>query len=239
MPLPSPSAEPETAADPQAEQVEHYRRVLNELVDLGAELARLVVQQAKAQADAPQPSAPAPDPTIAFDRISRAIRRSIALARKLDEPVPAPEAAHPAELRTAARKRVIRLVENAIHREARGEQAEALHAEFLERMDGPDVDGDIGHRTVSQIVDTICADLGLEGPDGLRRWKRRTPADIALLCARAAKMGAAKMGAGKPKDDEPGADETGADEPGAESAWVPAEAGAMLPDGITRFRGSG
>ena len=196
MSIPSASAEPETAADQRAADAQYYRHVLHELIDMGADLARLVHQRAKAEAAVPA-DAPAPDATIAFDRIARSVRRTIALARTLDEPALAPEAGHPAELRTAARKRVIRLVENAIHREARGEQAEALHAELLERMDGPDVDGDIGHRTVSQIVDTICADLGLEGPDGLRRWKRRTPEDIALLCARATKMGATKMGATK------------------------------------------
>ena len=181
------SAAPHTAADQAAEDAQYYRRVLHGLIDIGADLARMVHEQAKAQAEATQAGEAAPDPTVAFDRISRAVRRTIALARTLDDPVPAPAAGQ----RVAVRKRVIRMVEDAIHREARGEAAEALHAELLERLDGPDVDDDIGHRTVEQIIDDIRSDLGLNGADGLQIWKRRTPEDIALLCARAAKPCAA------------------------------------------------
>ena len=191
MSFPSTSAEPEAEADQQAEDAQYYRRVLHELIDIGADLARMVHQQAKAQAEAGVPAAePAPDATIAFDRIARTIRRSIALARTLGEPVPAP-ASHPGQHRIAARKHVIRMVEDAIHRDPRRDQAEALHAELLERLDGPDIDDDIGHCTTDQIIDTICHDLGLDGAHRLQVWKRRTPEDVALLCARAAKPSAA------------------------------------------------
>ena len=215
-----------TAADQQTEDAQYYRRVLHELIDMGADLARMVHQQAKAQAEAASPGAePAADPTVGFDRIAR----TITLARTLDDPVPAPAAGQ----RVAVRKRVIRMVEDAIHREARGEAAEALHAELLERLDGPDIDDDIGHRTVEQIINDIRSDLGLDGADGLQMWKRRTPEDIALLCARAAKPRAASTLPGNVR---------AAPMPtwvGSGLRGMEATAGATLSYGAAGHRGSG
>ena len=197
MSVPSSSVEPETAADRQAGDAHYYRQVLHELIDIGAELARLVLQQAKAQAEAAVPAVePAPDATAAFDRTSRAIRRTIMLARTLDEPVPARAPGDPAQARVIARKRIIRTVEDAIQREAGGEQAGALHAELNERMDGPDLDDEIAERAVTDIIADICRDLGLGAMPGTRPWKRRTPDDVAALYARAAKPAAASISAG-------------------------------------------
>ncbi len=165
-------------------------------------------QQATAQAHAaPQDPAPQPAPApasdalisvaVAFDRIARAVRRSIALARSLAGPVPL--ARDPAQHRTAARKRILREVEDTIQRTAPGsghaapdgsgsDEAgdEALLAELHDRLDARDLNDDISSRPVADIITEICRDLGLATLPGAHPWKRRTPADLEQLCARAA-----------------------------------------------------
>ena len=236
QPHPQDPAQPTT--DPHA-----YRAVLHDLIGMGTGIARLLHAQAIATADAPpaQPSAqspsgpatpanPAPAPqtpahpapadlitiATAFDRIARAVRRCIALARILD--APAQPAKDPAHQRAAARRRILRAVEDAISRNLSAAEcatddpgfdntgldddslddpcpnspasdtptAEALTAELHERLDGPDLDSDITSRPVADIVAELCRDLGIAPPAGPHPWLRRTPADIAALCARAA-----------------------------------------------------
>ncbi len=191
-----------------AADTQYYRHVLHELIDMGAGLARLLHQQATAPAQAtPQDPAPQPAPTpapdalvsiaAAFDRIARAVRRSIALARSLADPVP--PARDPAQHRAAARKRILREVEDAIQRtassaddaasdgaDADDASAEAMTAELHDRLDAPDLDEDISHRPVADIITEICRDPGLAALPGTHPWKRRTPADLEQLCARAA-----------------------------------------------------
>ncbi len=212
------SQEAQQSPDQQAQNAQYCLRALHDLIDIGTDLARLIHHQALRQAEAathpatdPRPELSAPselstlnesarhdapvlvaqvlaaafDPTVAFDRISRAIRRTIILAQKLNEPPPARIAP---EQRTAARKRIIRAVEDKLHRIVKGEEAERLHAEFLDLVDEPELDDDIAARPVDAIIKEICNDLGI----GIARVmgdppsKRRTPADIALLAARAA-----------------------------------------------------
>ena len=168
-------ADPDDAAGRVAQDACHYRGVLRELIDMGADLARLVHQQAE------QAVVPAAEAAVAFERITRAVRRSILLAQKLDEPARAPGAD-----RWTARRRVIRAVEDAIQREADEGDSESLHAEFLDRLDGPDLEDDLGDRPVGEIIADICHDLGLGAMPGTHPWKRRSPADIAALCVRAA-----------------------------------------------------
>jgi hypothetical protein len=87
--------------------------------------------------------------------------------------------------RTAARKRIIRGVEDAIACRAPAGEQEALHAEFLERLDRPDLEEDIAVRSTAEIVADITRDLGIAGLHGTHPWKRRIPHDIAILNARA------------------------------------------------------
>ena len=183
------SAEPLDAHDQRAADAQYYRGVLHALIDMGADLARLVHDQAKAQVEAAaaaEPGAePAPDATVAFDRVARAVRRTVMLARTLDEPAPG-AADDRGQQRIAARKLIIRRVEDAIHREAKGSERESLHAELLERLDAPDLDDDIRTLPIGTIIDEIRTDLGLCSGIDTGLWKRRTPADIATLYARAA-----------------------------------------------------
>jgi hypothetical protein len=186
-----------TQVSQRDEDAEYYREVLHELIELGADLARAVHRQAATtqpvtapeHEDASQPApaqAPASDPTIAFDRIARAIRRTIALARTITEPASPSTAQGAHQRRLSARKRIIRDVEDAIQRRASGAEADALHAEFSERLDDPDLDDDIDGQPVADIIAAICRDLGIAALPGTHPWKRRTPRDVRDLCARAA-----------------------------------------------------
>ena len=198
---------PQHDPGPQATNTSHHCQVLNDLVDMGAGLARLLYTQATAQAAhqpapaAPQPGThpdpqptdapPAPPPNAlatlahAFDQTARGVRRSIALARILAQP--ARPTTDPTQTRTAARKRILRAVEDTIHRaHNQGDAAERLNAELRERLDAPDLDDDIRSRPIAEIINDISRDLGLLSLPGDHAWPRRTPADLAQLHARAA-----------------------------------------------------
>ena len=178
---------PNTPAPTPADDAAYYRAVLHDLIDRGADLARRVHERATAATPTPE-NRPDADPTIAFDRIARAVRRTIALARHVaaapDEGAPDPPRG-PAR-RAAARARLIRGVEDAIHRKRRETDAEALHAEFAERLDDPELDLDLAGRPVDDVIEEICRDLGIAVQARSYIWKRRTPQDIAALRARAA-----------------------------------------------------
>ncbi len=194
---------PAEQADQQAEDAQYYRRVLHELIDMGVDLARDVHRQATAQAE--NPASTAVHAAVAFDRISRAVRRTVALARKVAEPLPTYKPA--GQDRVAARRRILREVEDVIQRKADGADAEALQAELCERLDAPELEDDIGDRPVAEIIADICRDLGLAAMPGTRPWKRRTPQDIEALCACAAQP----PGAGRAA--QPGADQPQAPSP--------------------------
>ena len=171
----------------QAEDAQYYRQTLHGVIAMATDLARTLHAQATTP-PRPTPAQPPPNTleiAAAFDRIARCIRRSITLARRLHDPVkPAPD---PARHRAAARTQIIRTVEDRIHRAAHeGDRAESLTAELYDRLDGPDLDADLATRPVAEIITEICRDLGLASPPGDTPWRRRTPADLAELRARAA-----------------------------------------------------
>ncbi len=148
---------------------------------------------------ASQPT-PAPD-TIAFDRIARTLRRTIALARTLTDPAPQTP---PPRARTSAASppasRSSATVEDTIQRETSGAEADALHAEFYERLDAPDLDDDLDHLPVADIIASIRRDLGIANLPGTHPWKRRTPQDVRELCARAAGRQGGGQRRGSPRE---------------------------------------
>ena len=167
---------PTQATRTHPDDTEFHREILNELLKVGQDLVRQL-QKAATNGDLPLDQA-----TIAFDRTARALRRTVALARTLGTaPGPQPH-------RTAARKRILRTVEDAINRIARPEDtATGLHAELRERLDAPDLEDEIGDRPVEDIIADILRDLGLATVPGFPNpWTRRTPADLRTLNARAA-----------------------------------------------------
>jgi hypothetical protein len=187
-------ARPENESDLHAQDALYYRDILHRILAVGADMMEMVQTEAKARIkDAVPGATPAADAAIAYDRIARSMRRTILLARKVAEPVKAPDA-RAAPDRVAARKQIIRKIEDAIYRDGPEDAAESLKAEFLERLDAPEFEDDLGQRPIGEIIDEICRDLGIAGQIGLNFWKRRTPEDVAWLSAYAARpRGAAPM----------------------------------------------
>jgi len=174
MPPATPTQRPDPAAEP-AQRTQYYRELLHDLLDLGVQLARAVQTEVDEQRETATAAAPA------FDRIARAVRRTILLAQRLDDPP------RPAANRAAARRRIIREVEDAIDQRARTDaEAGRLNAELQERLDAPELEDEVDNRPAPEIIADICRDLGIADIAGLHLWKRRTPSDIAALCARAA-----------------------------------------------------
>ena len=238
--------------NPHDADAQGYRKVLHDLITMGADLARCLHAQATVQAaqqavfhptqtgaqqsTGAQPTteaqpAPASDAlislTIAFDRIARAVRRSIMLARSLAQPAPIQPGPGPARHRAAARRRIIREVEDAIQRTASSpnngrDAAETLQAELRDRLDAPDLDDDITLRPTADIISEICRDLGLAAPPGgAHPWKRRTPDDITQLCAQAAAPSTACQPGPGPQESRRGVAQPGPMHPGNDPAQSP------------------
>jgi len=195
-PAPERSPEPRAASpsspdrpavvDQPGANTQHYRDVLRELVDIGTDIARMFLAHARLQhqfVDAgAHPHAPI-DFSIPYESLARSIRRTIALAQKLDQPAPPIPAARAEQARTASRLKIIREVEDAIERHAADTPPEDLREELRTRLDAPDLEEEIETRPIADIIAEICHDLGLDHAPGSPPWKRRTPADIARLYA--------------------------------------------------------
>ena len=97
---PTDAAQLEAARDARREQDrDYYRAMLHELADMAMDLARAVHRQATQPSPEDTTAQPAPASAAlpnaaaaatAFDRIARTVRRTVALARTLDDPPPAP-----------------------------------------------------------------------------------------------------------------------------------------------------
>ena len=209
-----------------------YRDMLQGLVHIGATLARILETQAITDAQATvqgrAPATPLGDHAATFDRISRAVRRSITLARSLREPPPAARApAHPG---TAARTPALHGAgkDAAGHPAAtagredakapnyapsadRRDRPEAPDRDRPERLDrdAPDRDEDDTGRPPAAVIADIRRDLGLDTPPGTDAWTRNTPADTGQPCPRAA----APNGAAPSSTRQPG--------PGPQEPWPP------------------
>ena len=161
---------------------EYYRRILHDLIDMGADLARQI--HAQGTADTPSTTTPPQDPTIPFDRIARTIRRTVLLAQQLDHPRPTRLGRD--ATRVAARRRIIRAVQDAIQRPFEDPaQARSRESELRERLDAPELNEDLDHdlatRPIADIITEICNDLGLGAMPGTRPYQRRTPKDVETL----------------------------------------------------------
>lgn len=177
---------PDSAGTPASADA-RYTQILDDLITMGAALARRVQQAAMADTT---PPAAAAEATVAFDRISRCVRRCIALARHVAAN-PAPATPVPAHARTQARIRLIRRVEDAIVCQERVDSASpelsaSLRAELTERLEDPALEFDFGHRPLDEIITDIIEDLGLARQGRAYVHQRRTPAAIHALRQEAA-----------------------------------------------------
>jgi hypothetical protein len=135
------------AHDPAVLRAERRLQLLQELTDIGMNLARALERQALAAADPTDPAAPdateasasratpsAPDPADAFARLSRAIRLTLALEARTDEALRALRAGVAAECevrRDQARRRA--MTEAVERNKARRDTVERLVIEAAER----------------------------------------------------------------------------------------------------------
>lgn len=162
--------------------------VLGRLAEAGLNIALAVERQAMAAegaaSGAPSGAAQAApaDVALAYGRVARAVRLTVALQARLVKDLQAldegaarrrirdaAEAGRDRQTAEAARKaRVERIVERLIRAEASDEaEGDRLADEAFERLEHDDIYGDLSARPVSEIIALVCRDLGL-APD----WSR-------------------------------------------------------------------
>jgi hypothetical protein len=163
---------PRAAAEAQARDLAQRQiDMLTRLAEVGVAMAETLGRQA---ADEAAESSPA-ELALAYSRVARAVRMTIALQSKLiedfvnlDEAVTDEPRLVVEDLLAERRDRVERIVRRAVRAEHDDEDhVERLVHEANERLDDEDFLGDILKRPIGEIVALICKDLGLS-PD----WDR-------------------------------------------------------------------
>jgi hypothetical protein len=164
-----PSAEP-ISADPSSDRAERRLRILQELAEIGMDLARAVRTRALAAKD---PAATV-DLGLSFSRIARAVRQTVALEARLEQDRQAAAAERAERQARDAREqaykhkaRIRGLVERAIDAEASGEAAEDLLGDLDERLEDADDLAGFAGRPVAEIVQHICRELDVTPPPAL------------------------------------------------------------------------
>ncbi|MEI9891967.1 MAG: hypothetical protein WDN45_17205 [Caulobacteraceae bacterium] len=154
----------ETAA---AARLERQLAMLDALAAAGVQVAREVGRQAEAQ------QTPAAELTLAFARVSRALRLAILLQDQLTEAADTREARirkaledaedRQGEVRKARVERIVERLAVQTHPHDE-EQVDRIVCEAGDRLDDMDLYGDLLERPLSEIVARICKDLNLD-PD--------------------------------------------------------------------------
>jgi hypothetical protein len=145
-------------------RTERHLRTLEDLAEIGMDLARTVQRQAHEQAAADLDAAAL---GLVFSRIARAVRQTVALEARLAEDRQAETAAQLAsrtQARATRRRREVRaVVEQAIEADAAETDLEDLLLDLEERLVDYD-DADFADRPIGELVARICRDLGV-APD--------------------------------------------------------------------------
>jgi hypothetical protein len=149
------------------DMTERHGRILAELSELGLALARGVQAQALA-ADDP---ASAADLSLAFHRVSRSVRQTLALEARLErdrnqkDREDRAEAAREAERRVQHRKSQVRMaVERLVWNEAEDDEAERLLAELENLLDEEALSDNFTEAPLDVHIARICKELGLAAP---------------------------------------------------------------------------
>ena len=98
--------------------------------------------------------------TRAFVQVSRAIRRTVLLAERLDRGWARRSAAD--DRHAMAKRQIARGVADAIAGAADGARAEAVTESLAERLEAMDTLDDIGSRPAEELIGEICRDLGVD-----------------------------------------------------------------------------
>ncbi len=170
------------AAEPRSEMAERRSLMLWDLAEIGMNLAREIEQRAMDEA---APRSEVADLALAFSRVARAVRMTVALEARLAEPPREPRAPRAPKsavndnaawapptpefierTRATVRKAIVRdIVEQTIAAEApeRGEgyDAERLLADLDERLEDEDDYVDFALLSLVELVERICRDLGV------------------------------------------------------------------------------
>jgi hypothetical protein len=172
-----------SAAEPQADAweaaqaqarvvVERQLQVLGRLAEIGLAIATALEQQVTAEGAKGETA-------LAYARVSRAVRLTVALQSSVLQDLQALDRAAGSRLyeqgckaerdqqrrARAHRERVERVLDRVIEGEAKSEaEGERLAAAVYERLEHDDIYGDLATRSVSEIIDLVCRDLGL-APD--------------------------------------------------------------------------
>ena len=177
MSAPHPAPDPDPDEDASRSRAQRQLERLDELADLGIEVARGLARQAS------EPQAESRfggDIALAYSRVARAVRMTVLLQSKLtqdialqakaaavagaDAQVTADNARfHEAYVRKARVERIVGRLSQARH----GDDEDAIDRELIEagqRLDDEDLYGDLLERPLSELVARICRDLGLD-PD--------------------------------------------------------------------------
>jgi hypothetical protein len=218
---PTPSADP-ASSDPRpdrrescacrrdaaAEQAERHSRVLKRLIEIGMELAETVRTQALAPS-AGKESAPAcgseaqagaappggSESLLAFWRITRAVRQTVALEAKLTRDGEERAVAAARERHQQQKMKVKRAVKRVIKKADRGPFKTADWLDDLrERLEDLD-DTDLGDRPIGEIVARICRDLGVDFDR--RLWEEESGASEGSRAGEAAAPPKASAGSGR------------------------------------------
>jgi hypothetical protein len=153
-----------------ADMTERHGRILAELSELGLALARGVQAQALAAED----PATVADLSLAFHRISRSVRQTLALEAKLErdrhrqDREDRTDAVREAERRVQHRKAQVRMaVERLVWSEAVEDEAERLLADLDNLLDEESLSDGFTESPLEAHIARICRDLGLSPwPDG-------------------------------------------------------------------------
>jgi len=165
--LAPPTNLPVVERDDPRELINRQLAMLGRLAEAGLNIALAIEREATSPSPGPDeaPAGHGSDPALAYARVSRAVRLTLALQSNLLKDLRALDRGR-FEVRRERRRKVERIVERVIRAEHDGMdgEAERLADEASERLEYDDIYGDLADRPVSEVVAEVCRDLGLS-PD--------------------------------------------------------------------------
>jgi hypothetical protein len=163
-------------AAPDEDRTERHLRLLQELAEIGMDIARAVRAEAVAGAPAAEPGPSrfgGGDLGLIYSRVARAVRQTLALETRLADDLEKARfeqgRRRNAAVRTALDERqqeirdyVAEAIEaEAVEKKSPDREVERLLDDLDERLDAGDYDDTLHHGPIGELVARICADLGV------------------------------------------------------------------------------